>query len=150
MLCYTQAMSVALNLDNVKRKPLLVDIIPGIGRDTGSAVYPYVFLGRSVYKDAFGPNPNPYTVGLILHEQEHLGRMKKYGVIKWYLHYVFSPKFRLHEELTAYAVQFTYIKRAGLTINIDRIAHFLSSWLYLWVGNYKDMLRSLNKLWESS
>ena len=140
----------ALKLGNVRRKPILIDIIPGVGRDTSSAVYPYVFLGRSVYADAFSTNPSRYTVGLILHEQEHLKRIKRYGVVKWYLHYLFSPKFRLTEELEAYAIQFAYLKHAGLTINIEKIAHFMSSWLYLWVGNYKDMFKRLNELWEYS
>ena len=143
-------MSATLELNNVKRKPFLIDILPGIGRDTGSAVYPYIFLGRSVYKDAFSLNPNPYTVGLIMHEQEHLKRMKRYGVVKWYLRYLLSPKFRLEEEVKAYAIQFAYIKHTGLTINIDRIARFMSSWLYLWVGSYNDLCARLNKLWESS
>jgi hypothetical protein len=143
-------MPAVLKLNNVKRKPLLIDIIPGVGRDTGTTIYPYVFLGRLIYKDAFGANPNPYTVGLILHEQEHLTRMKRYGVVKWYFHYLFSPTFRLEEELGAYALQFAHIKHAGLTVNLATIARFLSSWLYLWVGSYKDVLKRLDEIWESS
>ena len=149
ILCYTQAMLTKLKLDNVRRKPILIDIFPGIGRNTGTAVYPYVYLSRSLYRDAMSGNPNPYTIGLILHEHEHLARIKRAGVINWYVRYFLSPKFRLNEELKATVPQFAHIKRSGLTISFEKRARLLSGWMYLWAGNYKATVTKLARIWET-
>ena len=138
-----------MNLQNVRRKPWLVDVLPGVGRGTCHAVYPNIYLARSVYKSVTSNEPDPYSEAVVIHEQEHLKRMKAYGVAKWYVRYLLSRKFRLAEELAASKPQLGHIKNKKLTFNLERKARVLSGWLYLWPASYESVLKNLNEAWES-
>lgn len=139
-----------MNLDNVRRKTWVIDQLPGIGRGTCHAVYPNIYLSRKVYSQVFTDKPDTYAMAVVIHEQEHLNRMKSYGVAKWYIRYLWSGSFRLEEELAATKPQFSYIKAQGLTFNLERKAHLLSGWLYLWAGKYQVILDRLTAIWKTS
>lgn len=133
----------------LKKKSWVVDQLPWIGRGTCQAVYPNIYLSRKVYDSIISDSPDPYAVSVVLHEQEHLARMKQYGVLKWGLRYLVSPRFRFEEEVAATRPQFAHIKSLGLMLNIERKAKNLSGWLYLWPTSYPNAMKRLKKLWQS-
>lgn len=140
---------ISLKLTNVRQKSWLIEWLPGIGQNTATAIYPYVYLPRSIYKDVHDTHPSPYNIALVLHEQEHITRAKNYGVMRWYLRYIFSPRFRFEEELAAYVPQMAYLKRQDLAFDVKRKAKGLSSWLYGRPVGYDEVFRRVNQLWES-
>jgi hypothetical protein len=144
------ALKPSLDLSNVRKKPRFIESLPWIGKNTATALYPNVWLPRKVFEDLQSDNPDPFSVALVLHEQEHIKRMKGYGVVNWCWHYLTSRKFRFDEEIKATEPQFAHIKAAGLTFNIARKAKVLSGWLYFWPLRYDVTLERLNTLWESA
>lgn len=141
-----------MNIDfsNVRKKPFLIDQLPWIGRGTCTAIYPYVWLSRKAYDNLYKSEPGPYSLAVVLHEQEHLKHMKERGVLKFYLKYMFVPSFRFNEELQATKPQFAYLKAAGLTYDLKRKAKQLSGWLYFRAANYDTALASVKDLWDNS
>jgi len=136
-----------LNLTNVRKKSKLIEQLPWIGRGTGTAVYPNVYVPHSIYDDLHSPSPNPYSVGLVLHEQEHLLRARQHGVVRWYLRNL-GARFRFDEEVAAMVPQLAYLKSHGKTYNLERKARMLSGWLYLWSTNYRTAVSVLQDTWD--
>jgi hypothetical protein len=136
-----------IDLANVRPRPLLLDMMPGLSPHSGTALYPYVYVGRRVYADLYSPHPSPYLVGLIIHEQEHIKRIRAYGPRKWYLRYLLQPRFRLEEELVAYGRQFAYLKSLGFSYDLDQCARRLSGPVYLWATSRRQALTRLRRLW---
>lgn len=142
-------MSVSeVRLDNVRRKSVFVERMPTIGRNTGTTIYPYVYLPRKIYDDIYSVKPNPYNIALVVHEQEHVKRIKQVGVLSWYAKYLISGKFRLEEELAATKPQFAYLKSRGLTFDLERKARWLSGAMYLWATTYPRALERLKAIWR--
>lgn len=139
-----------IDLKNLKQKNALIEALPWIGRGTCTAIYPNVYLTKAVYLDIQQDNPDPYNVSRIIHEQEHITRMKQHGVAKWYLRYLLSRKFRFEEELAAITPQLAFIKHPRLTFNLERTARSLSGWLYLWATNYDHALKRLIAIWKEA
>jgi hypothetical protein len=138
-----------IRLDNLKKKNRFVELLPFVGSKTGSAFYPNVYVPKTIYADLHSNNPSPYSLALVIHEQEHIKRMKNEGVLRFYAKYLFSGKFRFEEELAATKPQFAFIKSKGLIFDLERKARFLSGWLYLWPLKYEEALKRLNTIWDT-
>lgn len=143
-------MSKTIDLSNVRRRPAVLDYLPGLSAGSGTTIYPSIYVGRQLYANIHSVEPNPYYLGLIIHEQEHMKRIKARGPVKWYVRYIFRSDFRLSEELAAYAKQFAYLKNLGLTYDLDHCAHNLSSFIYMWSTSENDALLRLQSLWEKA
>jgi hypothetical protein len=139
-----------VNLSNVRPRPWLIDHWPGISASSGTAVYPHIYVGKALYEDIHSASPDSYHIGLIIHEQEHIKRIRPYGPVRWYLRYLLWPSFRLEEELAAYGRQFEYLKSLGLTYDLDRCARRLAGFVYLWSTSRRQALTRLRRLWESA
>lgn len=135
---------------SVKRKPWLIDQLPWVGRGTSTALYPYVWLSGKTYDNLTGPHPDPYSVALLLHEQEHIARMKKAGPGRWIFRYLASGSFRFEEEVAAIRPQYGYLKREKLDAHMEFRAKRLSGWLYFWPVSYNQALKRLKRLWEDA
>ncbi|HEY5442198.1 MAG TPA: hypothetical protein VIJ68_01530 [Candidatus Saccharimonadales bacterium] len=135
-----------IDLKLVKQKPKLIEWLPGVGKATCQAVYPNIYVPRHVYASLQSDNPEPRYIAVLLHEQEHLLRMKQSGVLKWNLRYAFSRKFRLDEELAAVKPQKIYLLQQGEAYDDERKAKLLSSWLYFWSTSYDKALEKLKQL----
>ncbi len=133
---------------NVRKKPYVIELLPWIGRGTSTALYPYVYLSRKAYDNILSANPDPYSMSVLLHEQEHLKRAKKYGVLKWYVNYLFNRDFRFKEELAALKPQLGYVKSRGLTFNLELKARSLSGWLYFKPVSFDEALTEIKIIWE--
>ena len=137
-----------IDLSNVRPRPPVIDRLPGINPAAGTALYPNVYVGRALYEDLHSPAPDQYHIGLVVHEQEHINRIRARGVITWYFKYFASSEFRVAEELAASHAQFRYLKAEGLSVNLEQKAKFLSSWAYLRPIGYEQALQKLTALWE--
>lgn len=143
-------MSVGVvKLDNVKKKNGFIESLPGIGGKTGTAFYPNVYVPKVIYADLYSEKPSPYNIALVIHEQEHIKRMKSEGILRFYTKYVLSRKFRFEEELVATRPQLAFIKSKGLTFDLERKARSLSGWLYLCPVKYEEALKHLNTIWDT-
>jgi len=93
------------------------------------AIYPYILSPRFVI-DGYMNGEIKY-IALVEHEFVHLRRISETGAIKWYLKYLFSPKFRLNEEVLAYTKQIKILRENDMKVDIDDFARILSSFTYL-------------------
>jgi len=125
----------------INRIPLLKDI-------GGIAFYPYIFVNSIYYSDLRSKNPKPKTLYALIHEQEHIKRAKIKGPILWILLYVFSPSFRVNEELEADREAMKYWKSQRLKYDFDRRARSLSSYMYFWPISEKEAKKKLIKNWS--
>ena len=131
---------------HIKPKTNIWKIFPKIiSSKTAQCIYPFIFLPENVYNDLKSSNPNPESFALLLHEQTHLERQKKYGIL-WFIKYLFSAKYRFNEELLAFKKQVSHLKKYNLNLDLETRAKRLSSWLYLWCITYKKALEELEKL----
>jgi hypothetical protein len=133
---------------NVKCLPSWVNRIPFFKKTGGVALYPYIFLNTISYTDLLTKNPKPKTLYALIHEQEHIRRAKAKEPILWILLYVFSPSFRVNEELEADREAMKYWKSQGLEYDFDLRARSLSSYLYLWPTSQKEAKQKLLKIWS--
>jgi hypothetical protein len=143
-------MREVIDLSSVRQRPWLVDHLPGISAGSGTAIYPYVYVGRELYRNVRSANPDPRYIALIIHEQVHIKRIKAYGPAKWYWQYFLRPGFRLEEELLAYGRQFEHLKIAGLTYDLELCAQRLSGFIYLWSTSRGHALARLRALWQET
>ena len=139
-----------INLDNLRPRPIFIDKLPGISASSGTAIYPYVYVGRSLYENLTSDEPDHAGIALVLHEQEHLKRIGEAGVFKWYGRYFYSRTFRLDEEIEATKTQFNYLKQNGESVDLDHRAKILSGGVYLWPTNYQHAYALLSAIWNSA
>jgi hypothetical protein len=132
---------------NVRRIPSWINRIPLLKHTGGLALYPYIFLNAIFYNDLLSKNPKPKTVYALTHEQEHIKRAKAKGAFLWILLYVFSPSFRVNEELEADREAMKYWKKLHLTFDFDLHAKFLSGYMYLWPISQNEAKQKLLKIW---
>lgn len=134
--------------DNLRKKSIFIELFPWVGGGTSTAIYPNVYLSRAVYKSIYSETPDPYKESTVLHEEEHIRRIKKLGPAKWYWLYFTSNDFRINEELAATEPQFAFLKRRGLAFNFERKAKVMSGHLYFWAISREDVYRRLTKMWD--
>ncbi|HSX08458.1 MAG TPA: hypothetical protein VLG11_06220 [Candidatus Saccharimonadales bacterium] len=144
------AKSIVKQYDNIRKKSWIVELLPWIGGGTSTTLYPYVYLSRATYKSIRSANPDPYKISTLIHEEEHIKRIKNEGARRWYIKYFLDRHFRLEEELAATAPQFSYLKSLGLTFDMQRKARVLAGHLYFWPVSRKEALRRLSTLWEKA
>lgn len=138
-----------MNLEsNVKIKTKFWNLIPWISIHTATALYPNIYLPKIIYKNLSTPKPDPYNIAVLIHEQTHIKRFEKVGVVKFILKYIFDKNFRFQEELIATKEAMKFIKSRRLTWDINHSAHSLSSWLYLWPKSYDQAQTKLKNIWE--
>lgn len=114
----------------------------------GQVAFNKIYLRKDIYEDLLREKPNPQSVGYLLHEEEHIKRMKKVGWFTWNFKYSFSPSFRFREELAADKARFAYLKKHRVKFDFEKRARGLSGWAYLWCTSYKEAKEELEKIWE--
>ena len=114
----------------------------------GCAVNNLIFIRRSIIDDLKTSNPDPESVGVLLHEEEHVKRIEKHGKLKPAWKYMTSSKFRFQEEIAANIPQMKYIKDHGAKYDIERRARHLNGPIYLWCVSYEKAKSTLMKLWN--
>ena len=102
----------------------------------------WITLSPNIYYPK-GENPNYYPA-IIAHESVHLKQQSSGNLLKWYLKYVFSRKFRLQMEAEAYAVEVKYQLEAFPwdPAFSDRVlvcaARSLAKWSYMWAAKSQE------------
>jgi hypothetical protein len=134
--------------NNIKCIPTWVNRIPFLQHTGGVALYPYIFLNAIYYHDLLSNNTKPKTMYALIHEQEHIRRAKIKGAFLWLLRYIFSPGFRVNEELEADREAMKYWKSQRLPYDFDSRARSLSGLLYLWPISEKEAYQKLFKIWR--
>ena len=138
-----------MRIDNVRPRSTRLDKLARLSPSAGTVIYPNVYVSDAVYQSLHHGELDPRHVALLLHEQTHVDRMRAYGVGKWYAQYLLSPAFRLNEELEATVPQFTYLKAAGVEIDLEHRAKLLSGSTYLWPTTYEVAYDQLDAIWLS-
>src|SRR3989344_3869911 len=90
---------------NIKPLPILLEKIT---KFTGLAFANNIYLRSSFYNDLLKDNPSAESVGILLHEEEHIKRRIKLGMsgFWWGLKFWLEKDFRYQEEMEANRVQF--------------------------------------------
>jgi len=101
----------------------------GLIYNSAQVIYPHIIIPQSLKQKL--EDLDPESISIFEHEKFHLMRMKKLGVCQWYFKYIFSPKFRLKEEVLAYKKQFEVLRNYNIDFNEDKYSKILSSWTYL-------------------
>jgi len=73
---------------NIRKKPKLLDLLRYEGYGIATALCPNVYLFAAVYDGIHADNPDPYHISVLIHEEEHIQRIKMYGIFKWYAYYL--------------------------------------------------------------
>ncbi len=133
---------------NVKLKSKYWNLIPWISDQTATALYPNIYFPKNIHKDLQKTSPDSLNIAHLIHEQTHIKRIKKAGVLKFALKYFFDPGFRVAEELIAIKASMKFIKSKKLTWDINNSAKHLSGWLYLWPISYISVKERLEKIWK--
>lgn len=63
--------------------------------------FPVIFVAPHILNNLQSESPSPKSISVLEHETKHFERQKQIGWFKFGLLYLFSPKFRLEEELAA-------------------------------------------------
>ena len=134
---------------NVRVKSGLWNLFPWFSNKTAQGIYPNVYLPKYVYESLISNSPSPWHTALLLHEEEHIKRQKKFGPKKWMLKYLFVPRFRFDEEIAADIPKLKYLKSKKLSPYTIKRARQLSGWLYLWPVSYKTARQELERIWLS-
>ncbi len=142
--CYTPVMKLTPNI-KVKKG---IFALGWIGRHTAQAIYPNIYLPKTIYENLRKPNPDIKFVAILAHEECHIERQKKMGLLKWGIKSFFSPKFRFNEEIEAIKPQMEIYKKHKMKFDIEKNAKYLSSWLYFWPVSYKTAKMELMKIWN--
>lgn len=138
-------------LDNqVKPIPKLLQHLPLVPKYRGITVYPWIFLRRDIYQDLTLGKPRPESVGVLVHEQVHIKRIKNTNWFKWGLKFWLDCKFRYKEELEATKAHMSYLKKRGRKFDIEKRARDLSGAIYLWCVSYEKARRELDKAWKEA
>ncbi len=111
------------------------------------AVAPFIICPPDVYDNLRSDKPDPWYRAAMIHEQDHLQRQNRFGLMKWYLAYILSPRFRLHEELRAHKAQIRFLAENGLpALPLSSSAGGLSSWIYGKMISFEDAKGKLSVL----
>lgn len=83
----------------------------------------------------YNPSGIDISEDLLFHESVHADQQKAIGVEAWWEKYLQDPKFRLDQEIKAYAAQYRHVARTvkdrnALARFLDKIAGILSSDMY--------------------
>lgn len=130
---------------NVKKLPQFLSKFPYRGFACGSLI----FFRPDIYKDLISNETSPENVGILIHEQTHVRRIKKSNWIIWGARYWLEPKFRFNEEMEATKEHMKYLKERNLKFDIEKRARHLSGWLYLWPVSFNVAKLALQKLWDN-
>lgn len=145
--CYKYFMKLDKSI-HIKEIPPFLSKIPILSHYQGVTILQTIYLHPKIYQDIQSGNNNPKSVGVILHEQTHIQRARKIGILKFGFLYLFSARFRFYEELEANKVQWHYLKQYGIALDIKKRARMLSSWIYLWSMSYENALKELENTWR--
>ena len=133
---------------SVIKKPWYWSLSP-VHRKCGGAIsFGKIVLRKDFFSDYATGNPSPITIGLLIHETEHLKRQKLIGFWRYVIQYNLSPRFRINEEFEADKARIRYLKKNGVEWDLDARARMLSSYQYWWAISYKEAKRILEKMWR--
>lgn len=141
---------------NIKVKPSLpvvfrkIPILFAYFHGTAQAIYPNIYIPREVYDNLRSSTPDKFLFSTIVHEQAHLERQRKQGVLVFLMKYIIFPKFRFEEELFANKKQMVYLKEHEFEFPVEKRAKALSGWLYLWSVSYQRAYTLLKNAWEKA
>lgn len=105
-----------------------------------------IWLRKDIYDDLLSDKPSPWSVSILIHEEEH---RKSVGIIKSF-EYLFSPKSRIEEEMSAYKIQFAYLKKHRGKWDIDHTARAFSGPVYYWSMSEGEAKKMLEKAWREA
>lgn len=134
----------------VKKKPEFWKFIPWLSSYTAQSFFSKIYVSNEIFESLNSKNPSPRFIATLEHERKHIERQREAGLVQFGVRYLFSPKFRLQEELIAIKESMKYLKKNGLSFDINRGAKFLSSWLYLWMTSYDKAKEKLKKIWKEA
>jgi len=131
--------------NNVNSEPFWWKLFP---QANGRTIANTIYLKKEIFKDLQAVEPKTENLAILIHEQTHVSRINKTGLLKYSFLYLFSREFRFSEELEASKKAFIILKKNKLKVDLDRKARVLSSWKYLWSVNYQFGKKELEKAWE--
>ncbi len=105
-----------------------------------------ILLKKEIYKDLQKEKPSHLSISVLIHEEEHRKSMN--GRIGF--EYLFSRQNRINEEMNAYKVQFSYLKKHKASYDLDRVAKAFAGHIYLWAMGYDDAMKLLKKTWREA
>ena len=109
-----------------------------------------IYLRKAIYEDLISKYPKIENIGILIHEEEHVKRIKKVGAWKFGLKFWLNRNFRFSEEIVANKTQFAYLKKYGGRFDMEKRARQLSGPPYLWCVSYEKAKKELRRVWEEA
>lgn len=107
-----------------------------------------IYLPDAQYQEVTSGNVGTSTQGTLIHERVHQQNQAELGFTVYALKYLFSPVFRLEEELAAHKAQFSFLKKHNYEFNLQERANEFSSMTYLWCCNAETARVKLKYIWD--
>ena len=134
---------------NVRKKDGFWKLLPILySKKTNTPIFSKIYLNEETWNGVHSKPQDLYSLGILIHELEHLKRQKQIGVVKWWLLYVLSPSFRFNEEWIAQRPQMKYLKKKRYKFDFDKRAKQLSGAAYGWAISQNNAKKKLQEIWE--
>lgn len=130
----------------IKPYPKLLRYLPISDKGFTTLVFKTIYLNEPIYNDLKRKSPNPLSIAVLRHEEEHLKKASFLYAIKFAL----IRDFRVKEELVAYKIMFNYLKKHGQTYDLDRVSRTFSGLRMLWAMSYEKAKELIAKTWEEA
>jgi hypothetical protein len=114
---------------------------------SGRTFIKWILLRLDVYRDLKKENPDLKNIGILIHEETHLKRIREKGLVKLLWKCLFTRRGHLEEELLAYGEEMRYLKSRGSDFDIEKVAGALSGKFYGRCCSYPEAKARLEKLW---
>lgn len=111
-------------------------------------LYPNVYLGKELYENYQTIELEFETLQWYFHEEDHIRRQEKIGLLKWALLYFLSDNFCFEEEVSAARAEMWLFKRYNKEFPINARAIGLSTfWFYHRCTSYAKARKRLEEEW---
>lgn len=114
----------------------------------GMTIGTRIYIRKDIYNDLKSSSPNHQSVGILVHEQTHVKRIKKAGSIKFGIKYWTNREYRYQEEKAAIKEQMKYLKSVGEKHDYKRQAKNLAGKYYLWCVSKPRAIKELEEMWK--
>jgi hypothetical protein len=138
-----------INRRLIRPIPSWFRFIPFFGTSLAVTVWARTYFPKVMYDDLISHHPSHESMSVYIHELTHIERQTQDGLWSWHMRYIFSPQFRLEEEMLALRKEMFYRNQHRLTYNIARKAKHFSSSTYLWMLSYDRSMDILRKQWQA-
>lgn len=141
---------VSIDFSLVRPIPKWWGLVPFLHSNIASSLAPissFIFVPPEMFDDLQSDSPAPENIAVLMHELAHHAHLQDLSWLEA-SQYLFSRRYRIHEELGAISIEMHYLQQQNIGYDIQRKSAQLSGPTYLWAGSVTSSKQVLQKLWQ--